>query len=636
MRLWRPPPQLLLDEWADRYFYLSAESSAEPGRWKTLPYQRGIMRALTDPTVERVTWMKAARVGATKLMGALIAYHMVHDPCPIMLVQPTVEDAEGYSKDEIAPMLRDVPVLAGLVAEPRSRDSDNRILHKSFPGGRLMLVGGNSGRGFRRVSVRVLCFDEVDGMPPSAGSDGDQIRLGTKRTEYYANRKIYAASTPMLAGSSRIEDLYLDGDQRRYFVPCPLCGVLDVLEFRQQSDGHGHFMSWPTGSPGAAHFVCSACSRAIEHRHKRDMVEAGEWQASGQFAGHASFHLWAAYSYAPNATWARLAEEFVSAEASGPEQLKTYVNTTLAETWRVVGEAPEWRRLHDRRADYDAGTVPAEVELITCGVDVQKERLVYEVVGWGANRESWSIDAGLLMGDTSSEDNPVWQELTGLLGREWKRVDGVAMPIAQLAVDSGFNTQVVYAWVRRWPPSRVMACKGTSSARAILAGSSPVDVRVGGKRLARGVLLWSVGVSIAKTELYGWLRLDAPGEGVAAPAGYCHFAGRSEEFFRQLTAEQLVTVRKKTGHTVQEWQKLAGRENHWLDARVLARAAAARAGIDRVVAVPMTVSAKPVVRVGAPEAAPPPASAPRPERPGPTMRPRRPGWLGSRGSWLSR
>ena len=160
---WRPPPRLTLSSWADEHAVLSAESSAEVGRWRTIPYQRGIMDAITDRKIEKVTVMKSARVGWTKIINHAIAYHMHHDPCPMMVVQPTIGDAEGYSKDEIGPMLRDTPCLAGLIEESGRRDSHNTILHKVFRGGQLRMVGADSPRGFRRVSIRFLAFDEMDG-----------------------------------------------------------------------------------------------------------------------------------------------------------------------------------------------------------------------------------------------------------------------------------------------------------------------------------------------------------------------------------------------------------------------------------------------------------------------------------------
>ncbi|MCP4448294.1 MAG: phage terminase large subunit family protein [Myxococcales bacterium] len=583
----KPPARLTLSEWADQKFYLSAESAAEPGRWKTLPYQRGILDAITDPTVERVSFMKSARVGATKMMNATIGYFMDQDPCPIMVVQPTVEDAKGYSREEIAPMLRDCPALTGLVEQETTKKSTATIQNKSFPGGSLSLIGANSGAGFRRVSRRVVIFDEVDGYPPSAGNDGDQIQLGIRRTQDYWNRKIIAASTPLVAGASRIEDMFEAGDQRRYFVACPHCGHRDVLTFRQATDGAGHNMQWPTGEPASAHFVCSKNGCVIDHQSKFDMLATGEWVAARPSIGHASFHIWAAYSMSPNASWAHLAAEFLEANAGGPEKLRTFVNTALGETWKEKGDAPAWERLYYRREPYPIGSVPDGVVELTAGVDVQKDRFVFEVVGWSLSKESWSIDAGLLMGDTS--DASTWAQLDELMGKEF-----AGLSIAMLAIDSGYNTQQVYDWARRYPMSRVVAVKGMATARSLVGVPSAVDITSRGKRLQRGYKVWPVGVAIAKAELYGWLRLQAGSDGEENPPGYCHFPEYAEEFFLQLTAEHLVTVKKRSGFTALQWQMIPGRENHWLDCRVYARAAASIRGIDR--ARPTTSATKPTAR----------------------------------------
>lgn len=629
----RPPPKLTLSEWADRHFRLSAESAAEPGRWRTLPYQRGVLDAITDPAVERVSVMKSARVGFTKCINAAIAYHMHHDPCPILVVQPTVEDAEGYSKEEIAPMLRDVEALAGLVSDAGPKTSAQTILHKAFPGGVLSMVGANSGRGFRRVSRRVVIFDEVDGYPPSAGGEGDPIKLGERRAEYYWNRKIIAGSTPLVAGASRIEELFQAGDRRRYYVPCPHCGHMDFLRFSMRASSEddartgGHVMRWPEGMPEEACFACGQCGCAIEETHKRAMIEAGEWRAEGEFAGHASFHIWAAYSLSPNATWAQLAAEFLEAKRR-PETLRTFVNTVLGETWKERGEAPDWELLYQRREPYAIGSVPAGVAIVTAGVDVQKDRLVYEVVGWAADKESFSVEAGALWGDTALE--ATWTQLDELLARAFPGADGSEHRIAMLAVDSGYNTQVVYAWARQHSMSRVIAVKGIAAARALVGTPSPVDVTVRGRRMQRGYKVWPIGVDLAKAELYGWLRLRR-GDG-DPPPGYCHFPEYDEGYFQQLTAEHLVTVvNRRTNRAKHEWQVLPNRENHYLDARIYARAAANVLGIDRLAG--QARAAAPVNAQPAPTAAAAPAPPPRaaaPDRPS-IWGPRRgSSWLGRR------
>lgn len=634
---WRPPPKLTLSQWADEHFRLSAESSAQVGRWVTLPYQRGMMDAFTDPAVTQVSVMKSARVGWTKIVNALIGYSIHQDPCPILVVQPTVDDAKGYSKEEIAPMLRDCPALSSIIFEDAEetgpKDSGNTILHKRFPGGVLSMVGANSGAGFRRISRKRVLFDEVDGYPASAGSDGDPVKLGTKRTEYYWDRKIGAGSTPLVAGASRIEELFHQGDERRYFVPCPHCGHFDHLVFTARDTG-GHYLVWPEDHPEAAHFVCSGNGCVIEHQHKRDMVAGGEWRAAKPFAGHASFHIWAAYSYSPNATWGQLAAEFLEAKRGGREQLKTFVNTVLGETWTESGEAPEWERLYQRREHYEIGTVPDGVTFLTAGVDVQKDRWVYEVVGWGAGRESWSIDAGVIPGDTSNGAD--WARLDALLNRHFTSSAG-PMVIAMLAVDSGFNTQIVYNWGRSKPSNRVVAVKGVSTARTIIGAPSPVDVNHAGRRIARGYRVWPLGVAIAKTELYGWLRLQPPTteSGAAHPPGFVHFPEHGEDYFKQLTGEHLVSRRDKRGFTVREWELIPGRENHYLDARVYARAAAAILGVDRIPAPPPAVVAPPVELPPAIVIRPAPGRAVAPVSPAPRSDSR---FLGKRatGGWLTK
>lgn len=528
----------------------------------------------------------------TKCLGAAIGSFVHQDPCPILVVQPTLDDADGYSKDEIAPMIRDVPVLAKLFPEGKTRDSDSTILQKRFRGGILQLVGANSGRGFRRVTRRVVAFDEVDAFGVSAGSEGDPIRLGERRAETYWNRKYIYGSTPLVAGISRIERLFLDGDQRRYYVPCTQCGEMSYLVFGQGEVGAegepvGHFMRWTKDRPDDAHFVCRTCGGIIEHNDKREIVEAGEWRPHAPFTGHASFHLWAAYSFSPNATWAQIAREYAKAAHEGPEALKTVVNTVLGLTWKEKGDAPPWEMLYQRRAMYRIGTCPEGVLFLTIGVDVQRDRLIYEVVGWGRGKRSWSIDAGVLPGDPADEtDKGPWPALDALLDRTFPTPTGIELKCKMLAIDSGDNTQYVYGWGRKHPMTRVIATKGDSRGSALIGSPSPVEVTVKGRKLKRGYKVWPVNPSIAKAELYGYLRLHPPTDeareaGATDPPGYCSFPQYGEDYFKQLTAEQLVTHKNKKGYIVMEWRPIPGRENHFLDCRVLSRAAAEVVGINR-------------------------------------------------------
>lgn len=574
-----PPPRLQLAEWADEKFYLSAESSAEPGRWRTLPYQVEPMNAMSDPLIEQVSFMKSARVGYTKMLTALVGYHVEHDPCPILLIQPDEDSAKGHVKDEIEPMIRDCPDVGSRFIQGRTPDP---MLRRRFRGGVLHTVGARSAANFRRVSRRLVEGDEIDGYPASAGKEGDPITLAKRRSEYYWNRKWVWGSTPTFAGASRIEQLFFQGDQRRYYVPCPHCRDLQVLQFKN--------LRWDHRPPEQAVFVCIHCGAEIEHLHKRSMIEQGEWRPGphaqlpddpppGTAPGHRSYHIWAAYSYSPNASWGDIAVEFLKANKGGPDQLQPFVNTWLGETWKEKGDAPAWRRLYDRREDYAPGSCPKGVLFLTAGVDVQRNGLVWEVVGWGRGNESWSIDRGFIEGDTSDlTPKGPWVQLDALLDRTFRHEDGAEIRVRKMAVDSGDQTQFVYSWVRAKGPGRVMAVKGTDSASVLVSQPSKVDVSVSGKRIGT-LLLWRVGKSIGTSELYGWLKLSPPTDeereaGATAPAGYCHFPQYDEQFFKQLTALQLVTHKSPKGFTVQSWEVIPGREDHCLDARRYARAAA--------------------------------------------------------------
>ena len=550
----RPPEKLTLSEWADRYAFLSAESSAEGGRWHTLPYQKGIMDAITDAKIEQVTVMKSARVGYSKILNHTIAFHIHQDPCPIMLVQPTIEDAQGYSKEEIAPMLRDTPCLKGLVSESKAKDGANTILQKQFPGGTLSLVGANSPRGFRRVSRRVVLFDEIDGYPASAGAEGDQIKLGIRRTEYYWNRTIVAGSTPTVKDFSRVERMFLQTDQRRYFVPCPDCGHMQYLKWPN--------IRWTDGDPSTAGYCCESCGVIIPHSKKRWMVERGEWRATAPGNGkHVGFHIWAAYSYSPNATWPNLVEEFLDAK-NDAEQLKTFVNTVLGETWEdeyasKIGATDLLERAASEQ--YQQYVPPAEVLALTIGCDVQDDRLSLSVWGWGREEEGWLIDRVKLYGSPSRPE--VWKQLDEILQKPYLNEANEEMKVLCCAIDSGgHHTQEVYQYSRERAAMGVIAIKGMSQkGKPPLGKASKVDVDYKGKALKKGAQLFPVGVDTVKSLLFGRLKHNDPG------AGYLHFFPTiGADYFEELTAEKQI-LRFRNGYPERVWVKKSQAPNEALD-----------------------------------------------------------------------
>ncbi len=577
-----PDPLLTVSEWADRFRHLSGKSAAEPGRWRThrTPYLREIMDCLSPTSaVERVVFMKGAQVGGTECGNNWIGYVIQLAPGPMMAVSPTVEMAKRNSKQRIDPLIDESPELSERIAPPRARDSGNTILAKEFRGGVLVMTGANSAVGLRSMPVRYLFLDEVDGYPQDVEGEGDAISLAEARTRTFSRRKIFIVSTPTISGASSIEREYEASDQRRYFVPCPHCSHLQWLRFEQ--------LRWGKGQPETAAYICESCEAPIAEHHKTWMLERGEWQATAlRVAGKtAGFHLSSLYSPVGWRSWQDIAaawESAVNKESGSASAIKTFKNTELGETWVEEGEAPDWQRLIERREDYRAGNIPHGGLLLTSGADVQKDRIEVSIWAFGRGKESWLIEHRVLMGDTARDD--VWKAFTALLGETWTHESGARLPLTRLALDTGFATQEAYAFVRACRDSRVMAVKGVARGAALIGTPTAVDVTQGGKKLRRGIKVFSVAGGIAKLELYNNLRKSADvgedGVSMVFPAGFVHLPKIDAEFIQQLCAEQLITRHNRNGFPVREWQKMRER-NEALDCYVYARAAASAAGLDR-------------------------------------------------------
>jgi phage terminase large subunit GpA-like protein len=509
------------------------------------------MDAFSDPLIEKVVFVKSTQVGATEIIGNIIGYYIDQDPSPIMLVQPTLELAKAYSKDRLAPMLRDTPRLHGRVRDRREKDSDNTVTHKTFHGGHITLAGANTATALRARPIRILLFDEVDGYPHDVDGEGDPCDLGEERTKNFWNRKIFYASTPTVAGISRIEAEYEESDKREYYVPCTHCDTFQTLKWRQveweKNDAGDH-------TPETAVYVCEECGVIITDGDKPEMLARGQWRAKCESAGIAGFHINALYS--PWVSFGQLADKFLRAKRKGSNSLKTFVNTSLGESWSDGGESIDADSLFNRREDFGRD-LPAGVGFLTAGVDVQGDRLEAEIVGWGIGKESWSIDYRTIWGDPSRPD--VWRDLDEVLSRSWRHESGLYLNVGCACVDSGYMTQAVYDYVRPRQGRRIFAVKGSSQ-------SAAPPVRIPKKTKTRMVRLCIVGSDTLKGQIYSWLKVTEFGP------GYMHFPkSRDSEYFQQLTAETIVT-RKQRGFEKREWVKTRAR-NEALDIRVYALAA---------------------------------------------------------------
>ncbi len=551
-----PPPDLTVSEWADGYRKLSSEASAEPGQWRTdrAPYQRGIMDAINDIDVETVVVQSSAQVGKTEFLLNMIGYHIDNDPAPIMLVQPTLDMAQAFSKDRLAPMLRDTPAIRGKVKDVRSRDSGNTLLHKVFPGGHITLAGANSPASLASRPIRIVLGDEVDRYPVSAGVEGDPVMLVSKRTNTFWNRKKIWVSTPTTKGTSRIEALYLGSSMEQWCVPCPSCGEHQPFSWAQIKFDYDKETQMCT----KAEHACRSCGAL--HPKQDWHQEDGKWIARKPNAKTRGFHLNEFAS--PWKQWETIVEEFHTAKLGGQETQKVWTNTSLGETWEEEGEQIEDEQLMKRLEGYKHG-VPNQVKVLTAAVDVQDDRFEIEIVGWGAGKESWGIRYDKLYGDLKQQD--IWRQLDEYLSRSWSNAEGKKFVPAITCIDSGghFTTEV-YRFCKPREARRIYAIKGKGA-----QDGEYVPFLNGSKRTPREkTVLFNLGVDEGKAKVVSRLQVVAEGP------GYCHFPidrGYNQDYFKGLTAEIMVT-RYRLGVGYKVWKKVRDR-NEPLDLRVYNTAA---------------------------------------------------------------
>lgn len=544
-RIASPPPKLTISQWAAENLYLSAEDSAEPGRYRPdrAPYQVGILNAIGDPFVESVTVMSSAQVGKTLIVKTVIGYYIDQDPSTILVLQPTLEMAETFSKDRLAPMVRDTPCLRGKIADPRVRDSGNTILHKRFPGGHVTMVGANSAAGLASRPIRITIFDEVDRYPASAGTEGDPISLGRARSKTFWNRRELMTSTPGDAETSRILPAWEASDQRRYWVPCPHCGEFQTLKWSG--------VVWSDGNADTAEYACEHCGATFGDRERNEALAQGEWRATHPERRAAGFHLNELYS--PFRKLREIVADFIAAKDS-PELLKVWVNTSLGEPWQEQkGERVEAEDIRQRREPY--AEAPEAALLVNMQADVQDDRIELEFIAWGRGEESWGVEHKVLHGDPGSPE--LWKRMDEELGRSFRRGDGAVMTVTACAIDSaGHYTRQVYEWARKHR-GRVFAIVGRSGQGRPLIVSSKRPLQ------QHGIKLYIVGTDTAKELLvFSRLRITTPGP------GYCHFpASYSDEWFDQLTAERRV-LSYSHGRPVHRWMCPKNVRNEALDIRV--------------------------------------------------------------------
>jgi phage terminase large subunit GpA-like protein len=533
-----PPPRLKLSEWIEGEMRLPEGVSALPGRVRLWPYQREIADAISDPEIERVTLVKSVRVGFTTLLTGALASFVANEPAPILALLPTEADARDYVVSDLEPIFDATPALKGLLSAEADESGRNTLLSRRFAGGSLKIVAAKSPRNLRRHNVRVLLIDEADAM--ESGAEGSPITLAERRTLSFANRKIILGSTPIFEETSNVLRSYARSDMRIFEVPCPDCGSLTEIMWQH--------IEWEPDQPDTAAFRCPHCEELIAERHKAAMVESGAWRATAPHVkGHAGFRLNALVSTLANASWAKIAAEFLSAKQH-PDQLQTWTNTLMAQGWRTAAEELDEAELAARAEPFGLDQLPAECLVITVGVDVQRDRLECVILGHGRT-DTFVLGNSVIWG--SPAEDTTWAELDDLLKSVWRHPAGGTIRVDAAAIDAGDGETMdrVLSFTKPRFGRRVVAIKGASGNRPAIVASH-----------TRGSKLFIVGVDGLKGQLASRLTRGRT----------VRFSADLEpRFYEELASERLV-VRYIRGAPTRQWERIPGRRAECLDATAYA------------------------------------------------------------------
>ena len=642
-----PPPMTLVSQWADQNRELP-ESAPEPGPYRTsrTPYMREIMDSLSPSSMAReIDFMKGSQIGATDSAFNWIGFIVDQSPTNILCVLPDQATAKEWSQQRLAQLIENTPCLRGKIKEPRDRDGGNATFSKKFGSAYLKMAWASSAKKMRSTPAANLIADEVDGFARDSSGEGSPIALLRRRFTNYPEGKFYRMSTPTDKATSLIEQGFNEGDQRYYFIPCPFCKHYQIIQFKN--------LKWNKGDYGSVYLKCIACEAEIPERFKTVILAKGRWIATKtrpdlvkngiaeeslpdldrifrtmRVERHPSFHLSGLYSPLGWYSWDQVAEDWEKAQKN-PKDLKTFVNTVLGETWVEQGAAPEWEILYERSGSYTAGAAPYGVLFLTAGVDVQGDRLECEIVGWGRNFHSWSIDYHVILGDP--KDTETWDKLEQYLRKPIEHASGHSLQISAIGVDTGYSSKVVYRFTGRFPravhghgrsyisqPLTLVPTKGGHSGVKLIESISSEDAA----RTRRGLKIVTIGTHTAKQELYDWLRarptVDTETGQMKLPFGYTFYPRYEPSYFQGLCSETRVV--RENGKI--EWLKDPSVRNEPLDCRIIARAMASLYGIDRFVEKhwasleeslrPIEPEPTPTPQANSPQPAPSPVPTPTP------------------------
>lgn len=551
----RPPEQLNVSEWAEKYRMLDSKSSAMPGPWSNdiTPYLTGVMDEFNNYETEKIIFVKPTQIGGTEALQNMIGYIVMQDPSPTMIVYPTDTLAKSVSENRLQPMLKATPEIA------KKFDENSSLLELQFDSMYISLTGSNSPSGLASKPIRFLMMDEVDKYPGASSKEADPIKLATERTKTFHNKKIYITSTPTLKTGHIWKEKEAADIEKHFFVPCPHCG--EYIEFKFQNirfpDDEG--MSYADRAEFAT-YVCQECGCLITDNDKHNMLKLGEWRTvrhNTKYVRNVAF--WINTLYSPFVRWSDIAKEFLVSK-DDPEDLQNFVNSWLAEAWEDTKLKTSAELVLERQTELPAYVVPQWTKLLTAGVDVQENSLYWSIRAWGEFLTSQNIAHGQSLS---------FEEIDRIMNMQYMTEEGDPMVVNLCLIDSGDQTDIVYDFCALHS-DYALPVKGSSHAQLShykLSMVNKTDSR------AYGMQLVLVDGGRYKDMIAG--RMQRPnGKG-----SWMVYSGCDMEYATQVTAEHKVNV-KTPGGTKQVWQKKSSHaDNHYLDTEVYALAAADVMGV---------------------------------------------------------
>lgn len=557
LRQLKPPEDISVSEWAERYRVLDSRTSAMPGPWRNdkTPYLKEIMDELRNYETEEMVFCKCTQIGGSEALLNMLGYIIQQDPSPAMVVYPTDQLAESISENRIAPMLKSSPALKKLYRETQSKK-----LEIQLEGMYLTLAGSNSPSSLASKAIKYLMLDEVDKYPGATRKEADPIALARERTKTFANRKIYITSTPTIRTGHIWKALEGCDVERHYFVPCPHCGEMIELKFKQ--------LRWPEETEGLttsdradqAVYICQECGCVITDQHKDRMLQLGEWKTVREAnTSRKKVGFWINTIYSPFVRFSEIAKEFMDSK-DDPERLQNFVNSWLAEPWEDTRLKTSADTVMERQTELPEYVVPEWARLLTAGVDVQETCLYWTIRAWGNFLTSQNICHGQAVS---------WADIEQIMNLQYQKVNGEQMVVGLCLIDSGYDSDSTYDFCANnsdW----ALPVKGSSNPMMSHFKLSKIN-RPGSRAFGMNLVL--VDGDKYKDMIAARMKKDN-GRGA-----WMVYNGCDQEYAEQVTAEHKVNVKVGT-RVVQRWTlKRSHADNHLLDCEVYALAAADIMGV---------------------------------------------------------